>query len=37
LGRGVPIAGGAIGGVLDAWMMKRIADAAQREFPRRTS
>lgn len=33
LGRGLPIAGGAIGGALDLWMMKRIADHAAREFP----
>ncbi len=33
LGRGLPIAGGAIGGGLDLWMMKRIADHAAREFP----
>lgn len=32
-GRGVPVIGGFIGGGLDAWMMKRIADHAMREFP----
>lgn len=32
-GRGIPIAGGFIGGGVDAWMMKRIADHAMREFP----
>lgn len=37
LGRGVPVAGGAIGAALDAWMMKRIADHARREFPQHTS
>lgn len=33
LGRGVPIAGGFVGGGLDAFMMKRIADQAMKEFP----
>ncbi len=33
LGRGVPFVGGFIGGGLDAWMMKQIADHAMREFP----
>jgi EcsC protein family len=33
LGRGVPIAGGFIGAGVDAWMMKRIADHAMKEFP----
>jgi len=32
-GRGVPLVGGAIGGSLDAWMMKRIGDHAMSEFP----
>lgn len=33
-GRAVPVAGGVVGGGLDAWMMKKIADQAMREFPR---
>ena len=33
LGRAVPFAGGVIGGGVDVWMMKRIADQAQRSFP----
>ena len=33
LGRGVPIAGGFVGGGIDAYMMKRIADHAMKEFP----
>lgn len=33
LGRGVPVAGGVVGGGLDAWMMKKIADQAMAEFP----
>ncbi|MGL4745552.1 MAG: EcsC family protein [Dermatophilaceae bacterium] len=33
LGRFVPVAGGAVGGGVDAWMMRRIADHARREFP----
>lgn len=33
LGRLVPVAGGAIGGALDAWLMKRIGKAAKQEFP----
>jgi EcsC protein family len=35
LGRGVPLAGGVIGGGIDVWMMKRIADHAVAEFPQR--
>jgi hypothetical protein len=35
LGRGVPLAGGVIGGGIDVWMMKRIADHAMAEFPDR--
>jgi hypothetical protein len=35
LGRGVPLAGGVIGGGIDVWMMKRIADHAMAEFPQR--
>jgi len=33
LGRGVPVAGGFVGGGIDVWMMKRIADHALGEFP----
>ena len=33
LGRGVPLAGGMLGGGVDMWMMKRIADHAMNEFP----
>jgi EcsC protein family len=33
LGRGVPLAGGVVGGGIDVWMMKRIADHATKEFP----
>jgi hypothetical protein len=33
LGRGVPVAGGVIGGAIDVWMMKRIADHAMEQFP----
>ena len=33
LGRGVPLAGGIVGGGIDMWMMKRIADHALGEFP----
>jgi hypothetical protein len=33
LGRGVPLAGGVLGGGIDMWMMKRIADHAMNEFP----
>lgn len=32
LGRAVPFAGGAIGGALDAYLLRRIADAARKEF-----
>jgi hypothetical protein len=35
LGRGVPLAGGVLGGGVDMWMMKRIADHAMNEFPER--
>ena len=35
LGRGVPLAGGVVGGGIDVWMMKRIADHAMAEFPPR--
>jgi len=35
LGRGVPLAGGVVGGGIDVWMMKRIADHAMAEFPLR--
>jgi hypothetical protein len=33
LGRAVPLAGGVVGGGIDVWMMKRIADHAMKEFP----
>ena len=33
LGRGVPLVGGVIGGGIDVWMMKRIADHAMEQFP----
>jgi hypothetical protein len=32
-GRAVPLAGGMLGGGVDMWMMKRIADHAMNEFP----
>lgn len=35
LGRGVPLAGGVLGGGIDGWMMKKIADHALKEFPAR--
>jgi hypothetical protein len=37
LGRGIPLAGGVVGGGIDVWMMKRIADHARTEFPQRSS
>jgi hypothetical protein len=33
LGRAIPLAGGVVGGGIDVWMMKRIADHAMGEFP----
>lgn len=33
LGRGLPVAGGALGGALDVWMMRRILRQARTEFP----
>ena len=33
LGRGVPVAGGLVGGGIDGYMMKKIADHAMKEFP----
>jgi hypothetical protein len=33
LGRGVPVVGGLVGGGIDAWMMKKIADHAMEQFP----
>ena len=33
LGRGVPVAGGFVGAGIDAFMMKKIADHAMKEFP----
>jgi hypothetical protein len=35
LGRAVPLAGGVVGGGIDVWMMKRIAEHALDEFPAR--
>jgi EcsC protein family len=35
LGRAIPLAGGVVGGGIDVWMMKRIADHALNEFPPR--
>lgn len=32
-GRGVPVAGGFVGAGIDAYMMKKIADQAMKEFP----
>ena len=32
-GRGVPFAGGVVGGGIDGFMMKKIADQAMKEFP----
>jgi hypothetical protein len=32
-GRGIPLAGGVLGGGVDGWMMKKIADHAMKEFP----
>lgn len=37
LGRFVPVAGGFIGGGLDAYLMTRIADHARQEFPTRAA
>lgn len=33
LGKGVPIVGGAVGGVVDGYMMNKIAEQALKEFP----
>jgi hypothetical protein len=33
LGRAVPLAGGVVGGGIDVWMIRRIADHALQEFP----
>lgn len=33
LGRGLPLAGGIVGGGIDGYMMKKIADHAMKEFP----
>jgi hypothetical protein len=33
LGRGVPVVGGLVGGGIDVWMMKKIADHAMEQFP----
>jgi hypothetical protein len=35
LGKAVPLVGGAIGAGLDTYLLKRIADNARAEFPRR--
>lgn len=32
-GRGIPVAGGLVGGGIDGYMMKKIADHAMKEFP----
>jgi len=32
LGRGVPLVGGVIGGGMDYWLLRKIADGARREF-----
>ncbi|MEO6790472.1 MAG: hypothetical protein ABI249_03605 [Ornithinibacter sp.] len=32
-GRAVPVLGGVIGGGVDAWMLRKVADNARREFP----
>ena len=32
-GRGIPFAGGLVGGGIDGYMMKKIADQAMKEFP----
>ena len=32
-GRGIPVAGGLVGGGIDGFMMKKIADQAMEEFP----
>ncbi|WP_394277343.1 EcsC family protein [Luteococcus sp.] len=34
LGKGVPVIGGAVGGVLDGYMMNQIGEQALKEFPR---
>ncbi|GAB3624579.1 EcsC family protein [Mariniluteicoccus endophyticus] len=36
-GKAIPLAGGVIGGGLDGWMMKRIAEHARGEFPQKTT
>jgi hypothetical protein len=35
LGKGIPVFGGAFGAMIDTWMMRRIAEQAMLEFPRR--
>jgi len=35
LGRGLPLLGGVIGGGLDYWLLRKIADGARREFVQR--
>lgn len=34
LGRAVPLVGGVVGGALDGWLIRRVAENARREFPR---
>ncbi|MGI8717199.1 MAG: EcsC family protein [Lapillicoccus sp.] len=36
-GKAVPFVGGAVGAGVDAYMLKKIADSARREFPRRVT
>lgn len=36
VGKALPLVGGAVGAGLDAFLLKRIADAARHEFPRRS-
>jgi len=36
-GRAVPLVGGAVGAGVDVYMLKKIADSARREFPRRVT
>lgn len=37
LGRGVPLAGGVIGGGADWWLLRKIADSARQGFPERSA
>ncbi|HET7476056.1 MAG TPA: EcsC family protein [Dermatophilaceae bacterium] len=36
-GRAVPLAGGVVGAGVDLWLLKRIAEQARQEFPRRAA